>query len=369
MADEQKSEIRIGAARRRSRQGPASRPLASRRRPVSAPLAADAANRNVAAPAVVAVKSRSHFLPPECTADEAFRLTLTHCKWHILANVPAVVEAQQIEGVHQLRVALRRLRVALAAFGHDFRTPAIESLRMRAKILARGLGPARDMDVFLTELVAPAEADASAPAAFAALRERAEARRNEAWDAALREASGLAFQSFLHDLTAAIDQRQWYDFTAEGDAGRRLAAFATSARTLADTQLSHRLNVARKKARKLATLSETERHQLRIALKKLRYSVEFFAALYPDGKVASFVKRLVAMQDILGLLQDVAVARTTLHQLSSASDSGLPSGEGDVCFAAGTVYGWHLAHANKVWADAKVQWKRLIKHPPFWEAT
>ena len=104
----------------------------------------------------VAVKAKPILLPMDATADEAFRLTLQHCRAHIAANIPAVVEARAVEGVHQLRVALRRLRVGLAAFGKEFRTPPIEALRVRAKILAQGLAPARDLDVFIDELFEPA---------------------------------------------------------------------------------------------------------------------------------------------------------------------------------------------------------------------
>ena len=122
-----------------------------------------------------AVKARPAYLLPSVNAEEAFRLTLQQCKWHVLANVPAVLEANAPEGVHQLRVALRRLRVALAACGEEFRAPPMEALRMRAQILAQGLAPARDLDVFTDELFEPAARANGSVEAFAVLRERARA--------------------------------------------------------------------------------------------------------------------------------------------------------------------------------------------------
>ncbi len=313
-----------------------------------------------------AVKARPAYLPPSVNAEDAFRLTLLQCKWHVLANVPAVLEAHAPEGVHQLRVALRRLRVALAAFGEEFRAPPMEALRMRAQILAQGLAPARDLDVFTDELFEPAARANGSVEAFAVLRERACAARRDAWADAVREVSGLAFRTFLHDLGGAIDERLW----CEGPRGPVLAtglvAFEQPAMALANHVLNHRLKVAKKHARKLENLNEPERHRLRIALKKLRYTAEFFAPLYPQDAVGPFIKRLSQMQDILGLLQDVAVARNTLAHLIEEPPEERSGPRADLSFAAGIVYGWHLDRSANAWNDAVGRWKRFAKAKPFW---
>jgi CHAD domain-containing protein len=113
-------------------------------------------------------------------------------------------------------------------------------------------------------------------------------------------------------------------------------------------------------------MSEPERHELRIVLKKLRYSVEFFASLYPARRVKPFRARLSQMQDILGLLQDVAVARSTLKQLVEGPPDSLFTARSDLSFAAGTVYGWHLDRASSAWRDAVSCWKKFAKAKPFW---
>ena len=315
-----------------------------------------------------AVKSKPVFLPPDATADDAFQLTLQQCKWHIVANTPAVLESRDAEGVHQLRVALRRLRVALASFGEEFRVPPLEALRMRAKILAQGLAPARDLDVFVDDLFEPAAHANGSVEAFAVLRERALTARREAWADAVREVSGLAFRTFLHDLGDAIDGRIWYESPRGTSPATGLVAFDTPAVELAGRMLNHRMKVAKKRARKLETLSEAERHRLRIALKKLRYAAEFFAPLYPARAVTPFLKRLSRMQDILGLLQDVAVARGTLAHLVEEPEGSLRGPRPDISFAAGLVYGWHLDRASSAWKDAVRRWRKLAKTEPFWLA-
>ena len=361
MDDQREPRPADGAARRPAQQRMSA---AARRgaRPLKSALTDLAAKGLAPKPGSHAIKAKAYALPPDATASEAFRLTLQHGKWHVLANIPAVVEAREVEGVHQLRVALRRLRVALASFGEEFRTPAIEALRMRAKILAQGLAPARDMDVFLDDLFEPAAAANGSLDAFGVLRERASKTRGDSWNDAVRETSGLAFRTFLHDLGEVIDTRQW---EAQAPARAR-AVFDGPAKALADRMLAKRLKTAKRRARKLEGLSEPQRHELRIALKKMRYSVDFFASLYPEDDVKPFQKRLSQMQDILGLLQDVAVARNTLKQLVE-EPVGVSRGQrADLSFAAGIVYGWHLDRASSAWKDAVSSWKRFSKTEPFW---
>lgn len=309
-----------------------------------------------------AVKSRPVFLPPKATADEAFRLTLQHCKWHIAANVPAVIEARDIEGVHQLRVALRRLRVALVAFGEEFRVPPLEALRIRAKILAQGLAPARDLDVFADNLFEPAARANGSLEAFAELRTRMAAARQKTWADAVREVSGLAFRTFMHDLGEAVDGRIWYETPRGGMPAGGLVAFDAPAMEVAGRMLARRLKMAKKRAKNLETLSEAKRHRLRIALKTMRYTADFFAPFYPEKNVKRFLKRLARMQDILGLLQDGVVARNMLARL--IEEEGSP--RADLSFAAGIVYGWHLDRAASAWKDAVRSWKKFTKTEPFW---
>ena len=340
---------RAGAMRRRAESAARPEPIVSGAAPA---LSLKGASR--------AVKARAVYLAPSINADDAFRLTLQQCKWHVVANVPAVLESRTPEGVHQLRVALRRLRVALASFGEEFRAPPIETLRMRAKILAQGLAPARDLDVFVDQLFEPAARANGSVEAFAVLRERAQAARRDAWADAVREVSGLAFRTFLHDLGATIDERLW------SEAPRELVAFQQPATALAGATLGRRLKAAKKRAKSLETLGEAERHRLRIALKKLRYTAEFFAPLYPAEKVGPFVKRLGQMQDVLGFLQDVAVARKTLAQLIAEPPEERSGPRADLSFAAGIVYGWHLDRSANAWKEAIGRWKKFAKAEPFW---
>jgi triphosphatase len=312
-------------------------------------------------------KARPAILPSGIAAEDAFRLTLQQCKWHIASNIGAIVDGRQTEGIHQMRVGFRRLRVALTSFGGDFRTPELENLGARAKRLAEKLAPARDLDVFVEELLEPAAEANGAVDAFALLRARAGRARRTAWDYAVAHVQSPSFGAFMNDLGEALDRRIWFEAAGRAHATKGHMAFKMPAREIAGRILNHRLKAANKRGKRLKSLGDEQRHELRISLKKLRYTAEFFAPLYGEDAVAPFHRKLSRMQDILGALNDVAVARDTLGKLVAARDGVAESERADLSFAAGIVYGWHLDRAGHIWKKANRRWKAFAKTPPFWE--
>lgn len=330
------------------------------------PGAAPARERG-ARTAGMARKAGRCVLPQGATAEEAFRATLLHCLRHVRANIPAIVESREPEGVHQMRVGMRRLRAALAAWGPELRTPGMEDLRARAKRLADALAPARDLDVFAGELLAPAVAENGGVPGVLFLQEEAEAARRMAWQQAVAAIEAPAFAAFLCDLAAAAETRIW----RRGRDGHepdpaRLAALRAPASQAAAATLCRRLRKAKKLGRRIAGLDAAERHRLRIALKKLRYAAEFAAPLYPKRKVTKFLKSLSGLQDIFGVLNDVAVARTTLERLSARAGETDGARAREIGFAAGLVYGWHLERADRLWSKAQKRWKSFARTSPFW---
>jgi CHAD domain-containing protein len=305
-------------------------------------------------------KAQPSLVPPHAIAFDAFRLTLVQCRWHIAANMAAIMEGHETEGLHQLRVALRRLRIALASFGGEFRTPQLETLRLHAKFLAVQLAPARDLDVFLTELFEPAAGANGSQDAFAVLRARAEAAQRQAWGEVVRQVAGPRFRMFMTDLGEMIDHG-----ASPLSGTRGMVALQMPARALAQRMLAHRRRQACKSAKGLEELSDTGRHDLRISLKKLRYTAEFFAPFFEREQVQKFVSRLSRMQDVLGALNDVAVARSILEALVAADEPDFAP-RAELSFAAGIVYGWHLERAAHTWQDAVARWKKFANTKEFW---
>jgi triphosphatase len=306
-----------------------------------------------------ATKAGRVVLSPGASAEDAFRINLMHCLRHIAQNAPVVSEARDIEGLHQLRVGLRRLRAALEAFGTDFETETLKELRERAKVLCKAFGETRDLDVFTLELFPAVEKAAPGHAGLMEFRKHLEATRKESWTRCAVRANSPEFTHFLLDLAAAAEMRIWRE-----DAGPpQIAAFMRPAEELAREAISKSEQKAHKRAKALSSLDSEQRHQLRIALKKFRYTLEFFAPLFAAKSVTKYLKKLTAAQDVFGAMNDASTAShilsTVLENASSEHSAALREG-------AAFVEGWHLARIEPAWLEAKAQWKRLEKSKPFW---
>jgi hypothetical protein len=69
------------------------------------------------------------------------------------------------------------------------------------------------------------------------------------------------------------------------------------------------------------------------------------------------------MQDSLGAVHDVVVARETLARLTAGNAEQTDSG---LSFAAGIVYGWHLDRATHIFKKSVKRWKKFAHTEPFW---
>ena len=297
-------------------------------------------------------------LEPECSAEDAFRATLNHCLRHIARNTSAIADARDPEGIHQMRVALRRLRAALSAFGDGFRVPALDELRERAKVLADVFGETRELDVFALELLAPIE-DLTNKPGLPQLRLALDEIRRECWDRAADLVRSDEFTGFVLDLAIAIEGRVW----REGATSERVEVLHRPARALGAESLEKALNKAIRRAKRLAALDTDQRHRLRIELKRLRYTAEFFAPLFPSKVVTPFLERLSKLQDLFGALNDAATAEHILRRINEHAGA---RGGPERAEAAAFVDGWHQSRVAPTWKKAKKRWKRFIKVNPFW---
>jgi CHAD domain-containing protein len=287
--------------------------------------------------------------------QDAFRAILSDCLAQLTANAASLRAGRSVEGLHQLRVAFRRLETALDAFATEFRQDWLEELRSRAKLLSGRLAAARDLDVFVGSLLAAALD--SAPVAEAcggatALRAKAEDAREAAWTTAHNCVTSADFARFLDDVAALAQSRLPLDH------GRKLPRTAVRI-------LDRQARRAQKRGRAAKSGDEADLHRLRIALKKLRYSAEFFAPLYPAKAVKAYLACVRRLQDELGHLNDAANARTTIAGLLRARPGNRPD---DALFlAAGIVLGWHGAKAPRAVKKALKRYRKFRKLTPFWE--
>jgi triphosphatase len=299
----------------------------------------------------LAVGARPLRIGRDMNVEDAFRVTLLECLAHVAGNVAAVTRSREVEGLHQLRVGLRRLSVAFSAFGEEFHTAALRELQERTKAFASAIAPARDLDVFADELFAPPVEAAGSDAAFAMLRERLDAARSEAWDEAVERVSSVEFVILLDDIAAAAQSRSWTSHAP--------------VRSVAPRRLDEYLIKARKRGRHLKALDQGECHRLRISLKKLRYAAEFYGPLYKKKKVRRYIKDIKQLQDLLGAFNDAGQVRATLSLLTAERDIASRM-QADLFFASGLINGWHCARALRLGKSALKRWDRFKRVEPFW---
>jgi CHAD domain-containing protein len=171
--------------------------------------------------------------------------------------------------------------------------------------IGRELGAARDADVFVTETL-PHLTDGLAPTLGAELRvltATAQARRERARGNARAALASGRFARLALDLLA------WAHDEPDGK--------EASLRKLAPRQLSRAHEKLMDASRFFAALAPQRRHQVRILAKRLRYALDLFAVALPVQPTAAYVERLSHLQDLLGELNDAAVARSTLSELGA----------------------------------------------------
>ena len=88
------------------------------------------------------------------STGRAFTLIARTCLRQVVANVPATIE-RNAEALHQLRVALRRLRAAISLFSEVVTDDRVNTIKSELRWLARECGPARDLDTLIFEVLNP----------------------------------------------------------------------------------------------------------------------------------------------------------------------------------------------------------------------
>lgn len=278
------------------------------------------------------------------------------CLQQIVGNEQAVVRGDAA-GVHRMRVGIRRLRAAMSLGAELFGDAQSAALKAELRWLGRELGPLREFDVLMQEVVAPAAIQRSGDQELAALT-RQVAQRREAAHARARDAvTSPRFRALAFDAAAWLETGEW---TVPRDARDRL-----SMRSLARRQLTRRWRKLRRRGKRFAKLDADARHKLRIQAKKLRYAAELFVDLFPGKRRRrrhkSFLDALVQVQDRLGALNDIVVH----GQLIAAMAACRPTGE--ACgAAAGLLSEREDARAGAVTAAAAEALARLGKVAPFW---
>jgi triphosphatase len=294
-------------------------------------------------------------LDPSSSLDEAFAVILRACLHHLLQSLPAAEDGRDPEGIHQLRVALRRLRSALDLMRSVVSLSKLDLLRSEAKWLAQNLSPARDWDVFQQETLRIVARGCPTIVGFDALEAAVEQRRTACYDKVRVVLADRRASHFLIGLGGWIEARGWRSDVAAGHEGQ----LAEPATNFAQRILSAQHAKVLKRGRRFKSRTPEELHRVRLAAKKLRYVADFLLPLFGQRKSAKrFSNGLADLQQELGLYNDMATTASLLSDVGTESSGSTT--------AAAAIAGWQ-AHAmvgveprlRKAWSDfvrTKVPW-------------
>ncbi len=235
-------------------------------------------------------------LAPTTAPDVALRRIVADCHSDLVKYRTVVLTSRRPIGIHQTRVALRRLRAAFGLFRHAVDGPVIRALSAEARWLAAECAPARDLHVFLTETAS------EVPMIVKRVGRRLADIHLQRARAAL---AGARFEAFDRQLHAFLD-------LSPAAPTERLDEFARS-------ELDAHHDKVMRRGRKIDRLDTRRLHRLRIAIKKLRYAATFLQPAFASPAAKPYIDATVRLQGALGALNDRAVARHVLADLATAA--------------------------------------------------
>ena len=304
------------------------------------------------------VKAAPLELPEHCTGEDALIAIASNCLEQLSANEDCALAGIDPEGVHQMRVALRRLDAALSLYAPLIPRAQLEKRQRLIKSVAQTLGPARDWDVFISDMLDPIASNMPNDPDLKLLRTVALRRRMAAYRALRQTVRSQAYGDMWQDVVAWLTGREW----RQQPVSEKSVQLMTDVRSFSESVLDKAHCKLLKRGKGFAVLDTRERHKLRIRIKKVRYAAEFFLPLYRVERGETYLRALRAMQDDLGRLNDVESARRLID--------GLETGDVDqgrrIARAGGLVVGWHR-HAAALREKQLVRhWRKLKQAEPFW---
>ena len=262
-----------------------------------------------------------------------------------LANEGGTRLGEDIEGLHDMRVAARRLRAAMQAF-RPWAPVRMERFRLELGWVAAALGVVRDLDVQLERLAEWQAEDPARALALEAIATILNARRDYA----------------RKRMLLALDARR-YDVFVERFAAVLRAGPPRSLLAAKEPILAVGPGMIDKRYRRLRRLGDAikkdspaaDYHALRIDGKKLRYALEFLGPVY-GAPATSFATRLTALQDVLGLHQDAEIASDLLGEIAATAGRRLTP---ETVLAMGAIQERYRLHGMELRASFTGVYKPL----------
>lgn len=276
-------------------------------RPAASAAGAQRAVPDIAPPTPPAIE-----IPPlraDEPMSEAGRKTLFTHFLKMLANEAGTRLGEDIEALHDMRVATRRMRAAYRIFAPHFAEETLAQFNKDLRRAGRTLGAVRDLDVLIEAAAAyEAEHGSAEDASIAPLLDDWHARRELARRDMLAYLNSSQYARFVERFRTFL--------TTPGEGTRRLAPGEPTpheVRHVCPRLILERYESVRAYESVLDGAPLTTYHALRIEFKGLRYALEFFRDVL-GSETPALIKQITGLQDVLGALQDAHVAEALVTQ-------------------------------------------------------
>jgi inorganic triphosphatase YgiF len=295
-------------------------------------------------------------LEPDMTVEAALQKIGRSCLTHLLRNEAAVLSAQP-EGVHQMRVAVRRIRSAVSSLKEVL--PAEDRRWVGEELgwLGGALGPARNLDVLTSELLQAARAGLRDEPGWDDLAALLDRLRRTAYDRVREEILSERYTATMLGLSRWFEAGGWRAHPES----ETTALLSCPIDKIAPRVFDRRRRRVRQRSRGFDRLTPRERHKLRIATKKLRYTSELFGSLFNEDDLRKFVGKLKRLQDDLGYANDVRVAHDFVIELFAQTDPRSPAARAWI-----GVLEWHDQVLARGERKLRKHLDRLNRATPFW---
>jgi CHAD domain-containing protein len=295
------------------------------------------------------------------TVETALQRFGQGCLNHLLRSEPVAL-AGEPEGVHQMRVAARRLRSALTAVKPMLPAEHHRWASIELNWLAHSLAPARNWHAFVGDLLRTVSDALSNRPELQQLVHAADRCNRAALDDAKQAILSERFTGAMLRLLRWFAVRGW----REQPISERATLLFASIVSVAPSVLECRYRKVRRRCKRFDQLAPAERHRLRIALKKLRYTTEFLESLFGKHRVQVFLDKLKLLQDDLGHANDVRIAYDLLELMQAKSDQTKDHCSNTIDRAGGIVLGWHERDLADREPLLRKHIKRFMRLDPLW---
>lgn len=293
---------------------------------------------------------------PSQTVEEAFKHILEANLASVKEWEPVVLAGEDIEGVHQMRVGLRRMRSELSVFRSAIPRKLTRPLAKEMRWAARALDRARDLDVYIAE---------NFPGKGSKFQQKMQSIARENREEAYSRVRGIVqckrYLTFNREIVNWLDTKAWREQLSEEERKvlrRKITPFACRG-------LEEHQGDVLEAGKEIEKMDSEALHRLRIECKKLRYATEFFAPLYGE-RMKDFTRNLKALQDLLGTLHDTAVlsglqkdllkgaGSSKLKRLADKLEDKREKESGDI--KKNLMERWHaFSEAEHPWVKAKAR--------------